>query len=227
MALMRQQSVFTFKSSSGGVDYYFDIVVDAQGLLSFRNIRSPQGVVDPGTNIPNSVIDDITTAKQLVQQLVGETQAASGTVTFTGETSQAVTIPAGTLNNTNYRVVCTTTDGTALTIENKTTVGFNIVAATAYGTVADPKTVGWVVLTKTQEASVTGGVLAFTPADAGQKSVVFSPAFTSNAYRVILSEVGFFKAFVVSQTKAGFTVGIGYTLEPGETVLVGYDVFVS
>jgi len=227
MALMRQQSTFTYKSSSGGRDYYFDIVVDAQGLVSFRNLRSPQGVVDPTTEIPNSVIDDIASAKQLVQQLVGETQVASGTVTFTGQTSRPVTISAGVLNNTDYRVVYTTTDGTALTTEDQTTTGFNVISATAYGTVPLPKTVGWVVLVKTQQAGVTGGVLSFTAGDAGRKSVVFSPAFVTANYRVILSEGGFFKAYVVTQTKGGFTVELGYTVGAAETVLVGYDVFVS
>ena len=227
MALSRQLSVFTWKSSSGGKDYYFDVSVDAQGLVSVKNIRSTQGAVDPGTDIPESVMDDIEAAKAIVRQLVGETDATSGTVTFTGQTSRDVTIPAGILNNSDYRVVYTTSDGVALTTESQTTVGFTVVAPFAYGTVPAPKTVGWVVLVKTQQASVVGGTLTFVFADAGRKTVSFSPAFTTANYRVVLSEMGFFKARVVSQTRGGFVVELGHTLADGETADVGYDVFVS
>lgn len=227
MTLSRQQSVFTFNSSSGGVTYYFDIVVDAQGLITVRNIRSSSGTVDCSSGVPDALVDDITTAKTLVVQLVGETQADSGTVVFTGQTSRPVVIPPGALNNTNYRVVYTTVDGTVLTTENKTTVGFDAVTGFPYGTVLIPKTVAYVVLVKTQQASLTGGELTFTPADAGQKTVTFNPAFTTADYRVILSPQGFFPAGVISQTKAGFTVELGFTLPVGDTAVVGYDVFVS
>lgn len=226
MTLSRQQSVFTYNSSNGGVTYYFDIVVDAQGLISVRNIRSPQGAIDGSTNIPEIVVNDISAAKLLVQQLVSETSVDSGTITFTGQTEQSVVVPPGTLNNTDYRVAYTTTDGTVLTTESKATGSFTAVVGYAYGTVAVPKTVSYVILVKTQQASVTSGTLDFIPSDSGLKSVVFSPAFKTAGYQVVLTEEGFFKAAVVNQTKAGFTVELGYTVPTGETVSVGYDVFV-
>jgi len=227
MTLARQQSLFTYASSSGGVTYYFDITVDAQGLISVGNIRSSQGSTDCSTGIPDSVLDDMSDAKLLVQQLVAETSVDSGTVTFTGQTEMPVVVVPGALNNIEYRVEYTTSDGTVLATEDKTITGFNAVVGYAYGSVADPKTVTYVILVKTQQAGVTGGTLTFTPADAGLKTVTFASAFTTEAYNVILSENGFFKAAVISQTKAGFTVELGYTVPTGLTAEVGYDVFVS
>jgi len=227
MTLARQQSLFTYASSSGGVTYYFDITVDAQGLITVGNIRSPQGATTCSTSIPETVLDDIQAAKLLVQQLVAETSVDSGTITFTGQTEMPVVVVPGTLNNTNYRVAYTTSDGTVLVTEDKTTTGFNAVVGYAYGSVADPKTVTYAILVKTQQAGVTSGTLDFVPADAGVKTVTFATAFTTADYHVILSEEGFFKAAVTSQNKAGFTVTLGYTVPTGETVSVGYDVFVS
>jgi len=227
MTLARQQSLFTYTSSGGGVTYYFDITVDAQGLITVGNIRSPQGATDCSTGIPDSVLDDIQAAKLLVQQLVSETSVDSGILTFTGQTELPVVVVPGALNNTEYRVAYTTSDGTVLATEDKTTTGFNAVVGFAYGSVAAPKTVSYVILVKTQQAGVTGGTLVFAPADAGLKIVTFATAFTTDDYNVILSEVGFFKAAVISQTKAGFTVELGYTVPTGLTALVGYDVFVS
>ena len=227
MALSRQQSVFTYSSASGGETYLFDILVDGQGGMSARNIRSPRGLIaDAYTTVPDSVLDDIAEAKDLVSQMLDETEVDNGTVVFTGETSQAVVIAGGVLNNTNYRVAYTTPDGTVLTTTNKTTTGFSVVAPVAYGSVLDPKTVAYVVLVSTQQASVTGGTLTFVVGDAGQKTVTFAAAFASADYRVILSENGFFKARVINQTRNGFTVQLGYTLGAVETVTVGYDVFV-
>ena len=227
MTLARQQSDFTYESSSGGVFYYFNLIVDAQGLISVRNIRSPQGAVDCSTKIPDVVLDDINAAKLLVQQLVSETSVDSGTLTFTGQTEQAVTVALGVLNNINYRVAYTTSDGIAVATDDKATTGFDAVVGYAYGSVADPKTVDYVILVKTQQASVTSGLLDFVPADGGVKTVTFSTAFDTDDYHVILSEEGFFKASLISKTKAGFVVELGYTVPTGQTVSVGYDVFVS
>jgi len=227
MTLSRQQAVHTYSSSSGGQSYLFDIVVDAQGLISVKNIRSSTGALDCSSSIPSSVLSDIEIAKGIVQQQLGETQVDSGNIVFDGQTEQTVLIAAGVLNNTNYRVVYTTPDGIPLTTESKTTTSFKAVAPCTYGTPADPKTVGYVVLVATQQASVTSGAVTFTDADGGTKNVTFSPAFDTNAYRVVLSPDGFFTARVINQTKTGFTIQLGYTLGAGQTADVGYDVFVS
>ncbi len=220
----RQQSGFTYSVTSGTETYTFDIVVDAQGLLTVQNVRGPRGATSV---IPDAVLQAIDQAKGLVQQMVLETQVDSGTLTFTGQTSQSATIASGTLNNTNYRVVYTTSDGTTLITENKATTGFDAVCATTYGSPTVPKTVTYVVLVSTQQASTTGATLTFTDADGSSKAVLFSTAMDTANYRVILSEGGFFKAKVTSQTKTGFTIQLPFTVPTGGTVTVGYDVFVG
>jgi len=226
MALTRTLGVHTYKSESGGVAYYFDIVVDEQGLVSVRNIIAPTGLIrDSTTSLPQSVLDDMGTAKDLTEDLLAETSIDNGNIVFSGQTSRPVVFGAA-MNNTNYRVVYTTPDGTILTTEDKTTAGFNAVAPVAYGTPAVPITVAYVVLEKTSQTSTTGGSLTFTDADAGSKSVTFAAAFNSDEYRVILSPVGFFPVEISAQSKTGFTATLGITLGVGQTAVVGYDVFV-
>ena len=224
MAVARQQSTFTYSVTSGSETYTFDIIVDSQGLISVQNIRGPRGAT---ATIPNAVLEAIEEAKLLVQQMVLETQVDSGTLTFTGQTSQTAVIAPGVLNNVNYRVVYTTPDGTVLTTENKTTTGFDAVAPTTYGTVANPVTVTYVVLVSTQQASTTGGTLTFTDADGFSKAVVFGTAMTTADYRVILSPGGFYVPRVTNQTKLGFMVELPFSVPTGLTYTVGYDVFVG
>ena len=227
MALTRQQVVFTYNSASGGETYTFDIVVDAQGLISAKNILGPRGPISPTDTIPSSVLDDINTAKDTVNQVISETVVDTGTVIFTGQTSQAATVAAGVLNNTNYRVVYTTPDGTVLQTTGKTTTGFTAVAPTTYGSVAVPVTVSYEVLVATQQASTLGGTITITDADGGEVAVVFTTAMTSTNYRVVLTPNGFFTTRIINQLTTGFTVQIGYLLGAGESVTVGYDVFVN
>lgn len=226
MALASQQTVVTYSSTFGTSVYLFDIVVDAQGNISVRNIRSPKGLItDPYTPIPDSVLTDIEEAKSLVVQGMAESQVDSGTLTFTGQTSQNATIASGVLNNTAYRVIYTTPDGTVLQTTSKTTTGFTAVAPTTYGTVADPKTVAYVVLVSTQQASATGATLTFAAGESFQ-AVAFVTAFATDQYRVVMSPNGFFVPKVTNQTKAGFTVQLPFTVPTAQTVTVGYDVFV-
>lgn len=228
MALTRQQSVHTYKSSSGGQSYYFDVVVDAQGLVSVRNIRVPTGALDSYTGLPQTVTDDIKTATELVTLLQLETEVDSGNVVFTGETSQAVVIPGGVLNNTNYRVVYTTPDGAVLQTTGKTITGFTVEAASAYGAPGSPKTVGYSVLVKTAQTSDLSGVITIADTDGGSKAVTFATPMSTANYRVLLEPRGFFDAHVPTslKTKTGFTVELGHVPPVGESVDVGYDVFV-
>lgn len=226
MALTRQQSVHTYRSSSGSQSYYFDVVMDAQGLVSVRNIRGPLGLLDASTPLPQVVTDDIKIATELVVLLQLESEVDSGTVTFTGQTSRPVVIAGGVLNNTNYRVVYTTPDGVVLTTEDTTTTGFNAVAASTYGTVEAPKVVGYSVLVKTAQTSSLSGVMAIAAADAGSKALVFTTPMTTANYRVLLSPQGFFNARVSAKTRTGFTIELGHVPPVGQSVNVGYDVFV-
>ena len=228
MALTRKQSSFTYSSASGGQEYLFDVVVDEQGLISVKNIRSPLGLIaDAVTGVPESVVEDMMTSKDLVTQLVSETQVDSGSLVFAGDTYKDATIAAGVLNNTNYRVVYTTPDGTVLTTSLETTTSFRATAPSAYGTVAVPLTVTYVVLVATQQASTTSGTETFAVADAGTRTVTFGTAFDSAGYRVVLTPGGFFQAYVINKTVAGFTIVLGYTLAAATTATVGYVVFVG
>jgi hypothetical protein len=225
VAITRQQVVFTYTSQSGGETYRFDIVVDALSNVAVRNIQGPLGAISGLASIPSSVMADIQVAMEAVLVLTSDAEAIGGTLVFQGETSVTVALPGGTLNNTNYRVAYTTPDGVLLTTANKATTSFDAVASVAYGTPSVPKTVAYSVLVATVQGSNYSGQLTFTEGDAGQKTVTFARALESNAYRVVLTVGGFFVACVVSRGRTGFTVQIGHTLGAGETVDVGYDVF--
>jgi len=229
MALTRQQSVHTYASASGSQTYQFDVVVDAQGIVSVRNIRTPLGpLCGPLTELPQIVMDDMNTAIELAALLQLETEVDSGNVVFTGQTSRPVVIPGGTLNNTNYRVVFTTPDGTLLEATAKTITGFTATAASLYGSVGTPLTVGYSVLVKTAQTSDLSGVLTIADTDAGSKAIVFTTPLATINYRVLLEARGFFDAHVPTVTKltTGFTIELGHVPPAGETVDVGYDVFV-
>lgn len=227
MALARVQSVSTYSSSSGGVTYYFDIAVSQNGAVSARNIRGPRGLIqDPNTDIPQSVLDDISTAKGVILQTQTETQVLSGTLTFTGETYQDVSIAGGVLNNTNYRVVFSTSDGVVVFSEDLATTGFRASVSVAYGSLSDPKTVGYTVLVATQQASATSGSVVITDSDSSQMAVTFSTAMLTADYRVVLATDAAYPVWASTKTRTGFTVHIGYTLQTGEIRTVGYDVFV-
>jgi len=226
VSLTRVQSEFTYSSASGGLAYLFEVVVDAQGLTSVRNIRTPTGAISSSSSLPETVLDDMCAAKDIVELLVNENEVASGTLTFTGQSEQAVAIGAGVLNNADYRVVYTPPDSTLLVTESKTTTGFNAVVGVSYGSVPDPKDVDYSVLVSTAASSSMSGVLTFVVADAGTKTVTFPTAVSTASYRVILTPDGFFVPRVTTQTTLGFTVELGHGLLGAETAVVGYDVFV-
>lgn len=227
MALSRTQSQHTYTSSSGGQTYTFDIVLDAQNVIGVQNIRSPNGLImDRTTQVPQTVLQDIDAAIEIVQTQQGETEVHSGTIQFTGQTSKAVAIPGGTLNNTSYRVAYTPPDAVVFRTTGKTITGFTAETTTTYGSVGTPKDVGFSVFVSTAASSPTSGTLSFAFADSGSKAVVFATAQKTANYRVVLTPSGFFPARVVSKTKSGFTVEIGHSLQNnGETVTVGYEVF--
>jgi len=223
MALMRIQSVYTYQSTAGGQSYLFEVVIDQQGLVAVKNIRTPLGrMCDSMSQVPEAVAQDMLAAIDLVRLSTDESSVAGGTVTFTGQTLRSVVIAAGLLNNTNYRVYLTSPDGTPLKATSLTTSGFDIEAASTYGSATDPKEVCWEVLVSTSQASTFGGTLTFLAGSTTQVVAFPSPLPTSE-YRVLLSPSDFFVAKVTSRTKSGFTVEIGHDPDPG-SVTVGYDV---
>lgn len=227
MALSRIQTVITYKSAQGGQEYLYDIVLDAQSVVSVRNIRGPRGLItNSATGLPEEVVAEINDAVALAQLLAQETSVISGTENFSGQTSRSVAVAPGLLNNVSYRVHVTTPDGTPMRVEGKTTTGFALVAPSAYGDVADIKGVDWAVFVSTASASTLGGTLTFVQADASQQVVAFAEALPTPEYRVLLEPDGFYPVQVTNKTKTGFTVNLGIELQVAETVDVGYDVVV-
>jgi hypothetical protein len=223
--------VFSYCSFSGGISYTFDVVYDSNGLITIQNLQGPIASTAAcstacSTNIPEDVLEDMQDAKGLVELLLSETEVASGTLTFTGQTQQTAAIPAGVLNNTNYRVAYTDPCGTLITTENKTLLTFDAVVGVAYGTLADPIDVEYSVLVSTAQNSSFGGSVTFVVADAGQIVVSFPQAVPTTAYRVLLSPEGFFVPRVINKTLTSFTIELGHGLTGAETATVGFDVFV-
>ena len=228
MTLTRTEAAHTFSSTTGGETYQFEVAVDEQSQVQVRNIRSPLGLIqDTVTGLPQTVVDDIAEAVEVVQQQLTESEVTTGSVIFTGETSQAATIAAGLLNNTNYRVLYETPDGTWMRTTGKTTTGFTVVAPSAYGTVAVPLTVDWTVITNPAINSSLSGSETLTDADVNSKAVVFASALETDDYRVHLEKDDFYLAKVINKTKQGFTLVLGHSLGAGETATIGYDVFVG
>lgn len=222
------QTVKTYKSIYSGQEYLYDIISDAQNNVYVRNIRGPRGLVtDSTTQIPQAVVQDIQEATYLVGFSSQELSVYNNSLVFQGETQLAASIPNGTLNTIDYRVVYTTTDGIYLITENKTLTSFDAVAPIAYGSVMEPRTVDYTVFVSDAPVSSFGGFLTFAYADNSQKTVAFTNALPNTNYRVVLTPSGFFSAQVLSKAKTGFTVSLGISLRNnGEMVTVGYDVIV-
>lgn len=132
MALTRQSSDFTYRSGSGGVFYYFTVSLDQLGSVSVKDIQSPNGrIVDSQTGIPQSVTTDIQTAIAQVENLVAQTSAVNGQLTFTAQTSQSVTFSTPFVG-TGYRVVFSTTDFIPVRVTSKSTTGFTVSLGVSY-----------------------------------------------------------------------------------------------
>ena len=227
MALTRILAVHTYTSVLGNQTYTFDVTLDGNGVLGVRNIRSPFGqLLDPNTPVPDSVMTDISNARAITRQQLSQSIVTSGTMSWTGQTSQTVTVSSGLLNNTNYMVAYTTPDGTILTTSALTTTSFLVTAPSAYGSSPTPIPVPYVVLVATQQASTLSGTLTFTHSSGPSQSVTFATPMLTSVYRIMMEPSGFFYATVTSQTTTGFTMAISYTPASAETVTVGYDIFV-
>jgi hypothetical protein len=226
MTATRVQAEYTFKSTYGGADYYWEVTVDAQGLASVRNVQAPTGLIrDTVTDVPEPVVDDIHESVNQVQASLAETSAYSGIITFTGQVTQAVVVPGGILNNTEYRVVYSPPDIVLFSTLSKTTTGFVANAGVAYGSVPDPKDVGYEVFVATAQASTFGGSVIFDDTSS-TIAVSFGSAFNTDNYRVVLSYEDFVLARATNKTVIGFDIELGISLLAAQTVEVGFDVFV-
>ena len=116
--------------------WMFTIVVNQDGTCGVRDIKSPNGLLcDSMLQLPGEVLDEINAAKAEVENILAQTSAVNGTLTFTDETSQSIVF-ATPFANTSYRVYVTLEDFIDWRIVNKTTTGFDIeLNVTSTGTV--------------------------------------------------------------------------------------------
>lgn len=132
MAYQRTTFDFSFRSGVSPQFYYFTVTLDQAGLISVRDIQSPQGrILDSQTSLPQSVTDDITAAIAQVENLVAQTSAVNGQLTFAAETSKTVTFVTPFIG-TGYRVVFSTTDFIPVRVTSKSTTGFTVSVGVTY-----------------------------------------------------------------------------------------------
>ncbi len=132
MAYQRTLSTFTYRSGVAPNYYYFTIALDQNGLVSVRDIQSPQGrIIDSNTSIPQSVTDDIQSAIQQVENFVAQTSAVNGQLTFAGETTKTVTFVTP-FAGTSYRVVFSVQDFVPVRVVSKLTTGFTVSVGVTY-----------------------------------------------------------------------------------------------
>jgi hypothetical protein len=116
--------------------WQFTIVVNQDGTCGVENIKSPRGsICDSTTQIPGAVLDEINAAKADVENILAQSSAVNGTLTFISQTSQSIVF-ATPFANTQYRVYVTLVDFIDWRITNKTTTGFDLELNVTYtGTV--------------------------------------------------------------------------------------------
>lgn len=116
----------TYTSGTGTSQYRFTVIVDLNGVVSVRDIRSPFGLVmDTMTRLPQSVVDDITAAMAQVEALLALTSSVNGTLTFAAETEKSIVFSTP-MSSTNYRVVLTPSDFIPARVSTKLTTGFTV-----------------------------------------------------------------------------------------------------
>lgn len=132
MAFNRAIFDFTYRSGSSGTYYYFTISQDAAGRISLKNIQTPTGrIIDSQTGVPQSVVDDIASAIQQVENFVAQTSAVNGNLSFVAQTSQSVSFVTP-MAGTTYRVHVTIPDFVSWRVVGKTTTGFTIELGVTY-----------------------------------------------------------------------------------------------
>ena len=106
--------------------WMFTIVVNQDGSYGVENITSPNGsICDSNTQVPGEVLDEINAAMADVENILAQSSAVNGTLTFTDETTQSIVF-ATPFANTQYRVYATVPDFIDWKATNKTTTGFDL-----------------------------------------------------------------------------------------------------
>lgn len=116
----------TYTSGTSTSQYRFTVVVDLNGVVSVRDIRSPFGLIaDTMTRLPQTVTEDIAAAMNQVEALLSLTSSVNGTLTFASETEKSVTFSTP-MSDTNYRVLFSPSDFISARVSAKSTVGFTV-----------------------------------------------------------------------------------------------------
>jgi len=117
----------TYRSPSTGSAYYtFVISADQEGNVSVRDVCGPYGLITNSlTELPSSVVADITLAITAVENILAGISSTSGSVVFTAETSKTVTFTSA-MSDTNYRVYTNTAAFVPVKITTKLVTGFTI-----------------------------------------------------------------------------------------------------
>ena len=122
----------SYQSESGGQIYYFTVALDQAGNCTVRQIRTPTGLLrDSFTGVPGPVLDDINTGKAQLEDLVAQTSAVNGILTFADEVSKSVTFVTP-FASADYGVFPTLPDFLTWKITSKTTTGFTLELGSNY-----------------------------------------------------------------------------------------------
>lgn len=135
----RVESAFTYQvriDDACSPLWTFTIVVNQDGTTGVRNVRSVYGgICDSGTQIPGEILDQINAATADVENIVAQSSAVNGNLSFVNQTAQSIVF-ATPFANTQYRVYVTLQDFIDYRITNMTTTGFDIELNVTYtGTV--------------------------------------------------------------------------------------------
>lgn len=136
MALTRYKTESTYRSITAlSEEYTFTVVQDISGVVSVRNIITPQGsIADAYIELPQEVTDDIQTAMAELEDLMASS-SVSGTLDFDTEASKDVVFSAA-LNAATYRVHVSVGEFVPIRVTNKTLTGFTVeLGATFTGSV--------------------------------------------------------------------------------------------
>ena len=128
----RLLSEFSYQSGSGNQTYYFTVSVNQTGVPSVKGIRTPYGSLCQGANsLPKFVLDDIETAISQVEDILAQSSAINGYLSFAGEVSKTVTF-ATPLSSDTYRVGITKSDFIDVKVTGQTTTGFTVQTGSTY-----------------------------------------------------------------------------------------------
>lgn len=132
MTATRIQTEMTYRSTQSGVVWHFTVGLDQSGENFVKDIRSPFGTVSNSTSqVPGWVLDDINTATQELEDLVGTTSAFNTILNFSDQNTLPVVFTTP-FTGADYGVSFTLPDFITAKITNQLTTGFTVVLGSNY-----------------------------------------------------------------------------------------------